>query len=172
VRDLLESIVHAHLGRRRLRLRHSLFLLIVTATTLGAQAPIGGARYVNSPDLAPPPGYSHAVVVDHGKIVYLSGAVALDKQGTVVGPNDFKAQAQQAFVNLASALKAAGATPASVVKLNYYVVGLDHDKLLALREIRDSFIDRAHPPASTLIGVQALARDEFMIEIEAVAVLP
>ncbi len=129
-------------------------------------------RYVTAPDLAPPNGYSHAVVVDRGRTVYLSGAVGLDAKGNVVGAGDFKAQATQAFENLRSALKAAGATPASVVKLNYYVVGLDHDKVLALREVRASFIDKDHPPASTLVGVQALFRDEVMIEIEATAVLP
>ena len=134
--------------------------------------PAGGSKYVNAPELEPPPGYTHAVVVEHGRTAYLSGAVALDKQGNVVGPGDFRAQAKQAFANLGAVLKAAGATPASVVKLNYYVVGLDHDKLLALREIRETFVDRAHPPASTLVGVQALFRDDLMIEIEAVAVLP
>ena len=132
----------------------------------------GQARYINAPDLAPPNGYSHAVVVNRGRVVYVSGAVALDAKGNVVGPGDFTAQAQQAFANLRSALKAAGATPADIVKLDYYVVGLDHDKVLALRVARDAFIDKAHPPASTLIGVQELFRDDVMIEIEATAALP
>lgn len=130
------------------------------------------ARYVNSPNLAPPPGYSHAVVAEHGKIVYLSGAVAADAHGNVVGGGDFRAQANQAFENLRSELTAVGATTASLVKLNYLVVGLDHDKVLALREVRDKFLDRDHLPASTLSGVVALARDEYMIEIEGVAVIP
>jgi enamine deaminase RidA (YjgF/YER057c/UK114 family) len=56
--------------------------------------------------------------------------------------------------------------------LNYYVVGLDHDRVLALREVRDKFLDRDHLPASTLTGVVALARDEYVIEIEGVAVIP
>jgi 2-iminobutanoate/2-iminopropanoate deaminase len=147
-------------------------LLLFVSTLARAQMPAGGSKYVNAPELEPPPGYTHAVVVERGRTAYLSGAVALDKQGKVVGPGDFRAQAKQAFANLGAVLKAAGATPASVVKLNYYVVGLDHDKLLALREIRETFVDRAHPPASTLVGVQALFRDDLMIEIEAVAVLP
>lgn len=132
----------------------------------------GQTKYVTAPDLAPPNGYSHAVVVNPGRTVFLSGAVALDAKGNVVGAGDFKAQVTQAFNNLRSALTAAGATPASVVKLNYYVVGLDHEKVLTLRAVRDAFIDKAHPPASTLIGVPALFRDDIMIEIEATAVLP
>jgi 2-iminobutanoate/2-iminopropanoate deaminase len=161
-----------------LHLRHSLEYnyaaavgLVLMSAIAGAQVP-ATAKYVNAPDLAPPNGYSQAVVVDRGRTVYLSGAVPFDKQGNIVGQSDFKAQAQQAFANLAAQLKAAGATPASVVKLNYYVVGLDHDKVLALREARDAFIDRDHPPANTLAGVQALFRDGVLIEIEAVAVLP
>jgi enamine deaminase RidA (YjgF/YER057c/UK114 family) len=130
------------------------------------------ARYVNAPNLASPPGYSHAVVVEHGKIIYLSGAVSADAHGEVVGHGDFRAQATQAFENLRAELAAVGATTASLVKLNYYVVGLDHDKVLALREVRDKFLDRDHLPASTLTGAVALARDEYMIEIEGVAVVP
>ena len=130
------------------------------------------AHYVNAPNLAPPPGYSHAVVIEHGKIIYLSGAVSADAHGNVVGPGDFRAQATQAFENLRAELSAVGATPANLVKLNYFVVGLDHDKVLALREVRDKFLDRDHLPASTLTGTVALVRDEFLIEIEGVAVVP
>ena len=90
----------------------------------------------------------------------------------MVGKEDFRAQATQVFVNLRAALAAAGANSKDVVKLNYYVVGLNHDKLVALREVRDQFIDKEHPPASTLAGVQALFREDAMLEVEAVAVLP
>jgi len=127
-------------------------------------------NYVNSPALSTPPGYSHAVVVEHGRIVYLSGQVGLNAKGEVAG--DFRAQATQAFANLRAALAAAGGTPAELIKLNYYVVGLNHEKLVALREARDGFIDKAHPPASTLAGVQSLFREDCQIEIEGVAVLP
>lgn len=153
-------------------MRHTIEYNIALGILLFPGLAFAQTRYVNAPDLAPPPGYSHAVVVDRGRTVYLSGAVGLDAKGQVVGAGDFKAQVDQAFLNLRSALKAAGATPASVVKLNYYVVGLDHDKVLALRTARDAFIDKDHPPASTLIGVQALFRDDVMVEIEATAVLP
>jgi 2-iminobutanoate/2-iminopropanoate deaminase len=96
----------------------------------------------------------------------------LDKRGEMVGKNDFGAQVTQVFSNLKSALTAAGATPNDLIKLNYYVVGLNHDKLVAIRNVRDQFINKEHPPVSTLAGVQALFRDDAMIEVEAVAVIP
>jgi 2-iminobutanoate/2-iminopropanoate deaminase len=90
----------------------------------------------------------------------------------MVGSGAFKAQAAQAFANLKIALAAAGAKPENLVRLNYYVVGLNREKLVAIRELRNSFIDKDHPPASTLVGVAALFSDEAQIEIEAVAVIP
>jgi 2-iminobutanoate/2-iminopropanoate deaminase len=145
---------------------------LAIAVVLTPALAVAQARYVNAPNLAPPPGYSHAVVIEHGKIIYLSGAVSADAHGDVVGKGDFRTQANQAFENLRAELTAAGATTANLVKLNYLVVGLDHEKVLALREVRDKFLDRDHLPASTLSGVVALARDEYMIEIEGVAVIP
>jgi enamine deaminase RidA (YjgF/YER057c/UK114 family) len=129
-------------------------------------------RFENAPTLAVPNGYSYAAVVSGGKMIFLSGQVGLNKQGEMVGKGDFHAQAAQVFVNLKQALAAAGATPKDIVKLNYYVVGLSHDKLVALRDVRDQYIDKEHPPASTLAGVQALFRDDAMLEIDAVAVIP
>jgi len=78
----------------------------------------------------------------------------------------------QAFASLRIALASAGAAPKDVVKLNYYVVGLDREKLLALRVERDKFLDVQHLPASTLAGVQTLFREDALVEIEAEAVLP
>lgn len=147
-----------------------LLLLPALASTQSGRGQ--GPHYVNAPTLVSPPGYSHAVVVEHGKLVYLAGQVAFNAKGELVGAGDFRAQAVQAFENLRVALAATGGTPAQLVKLNYYVVGLNRDKLSALREVRDGFIDKSHPPASTLAGVQALFRDDILIEIEGIAVLP
>jgi 2-iminobutanoate/2-iminopropanoate deaminase len=129
-------------------------------------------EFRSSPEISSPAGYSHAAIVSSGKLVFISGQVGQNKQGEIVGNSDFRAQATQAFSNLKSALAAAGATPNDVVKLNYYVVGLDHAKLLALRDVRDQFINKGHPPTSTLAGVQTLFREDALIEIEAVAVIP
>ena len=105
-------------------------------------------------------------------MVFLSGQVGLDKRGEMVGKEDFHAQVAQAFANLKSALAAAGGTPNDLIKLNYYVVGLNHDKLVAIRDVRDQLVNKEHPPASTLAGVQALFREDALVEIEAVAVIP
>lgn len=127
-------------------------------------------EFKNPPELSKPNGYSHVVVVNHGRLIFVSGQVGMDKDGKIAG--DFAAQARQAFANLKAALAAVGAKPADLVKINYFVVGLDHEKLLALREARDSVIDKEHSPASTLAGVQALFRDDVQIEIEAEAAIP
>jgi 2-iminobutanoate/2-iminopropanoate deaminase len=154
-----------------------LWILGCFATGTFALAQTGSAgkanvQFKNSPDISSPAGYSHAAVVSGGKMVFLSGQVGLNKQGEMVGKDDFGAQVAQAFSNLKAALAAAGATPNDLIKLNYYVVGLNHDKLVAIRNVRDQFINKEHPPASTLAGVQALFRDDAMIEVEAVAVVP
>jgi enamine deaminase RidA (YjgF/YER057c/UK114 family) len=137
---------------------------------LGAVAHAQNVQFKNPPELSNPNGYTHVVVVNHGKLAFISGQVGLNSKGEI--SSDFAAQAKQAFANLRTALTAAGATPADLVKLNYYVAGLNHDKLAALRVARDSVIDRQHPPASTLAGVQSLFRDDVQIEIDAEAVIP
>lgn len=158
-----------------MNLRPSLLpsLLWLLASTAFAQSSYKAqVEFKNSPEIATPGGYSHAVIVSHGKMIFLSGQVGLNKQGEIVGKDDFRAQTTQVFTNLKAALAAAGATLNDVIKLNYYVAGLNHDKLVALREVRDQFIDKQHPPASTLAGVQSLFREDAQLEIEAVAVIP
>jgi 2-iminobutanoate/2-iminopropanoate deaminase len=149
--------------------------LLLPVSTIDAQPSRNSSQpvqLVTATDLAPAPGYSHAAVVSGGKTIFLSGQVGLNKAGEIVSQDDFRAQATQAFTNLKAVLAAAGARPENLVKLNYYVVGLNQDRLLMLREVRDRFIDKRHPPASTLAGVQALFREDCLVEIEAVAVVP
>jgi 2-iminobutanoate/2-iminopropanoate deaminase len=155
-----------------MRLRSCFLFFVLGSAAVFAQSSKPKVEFRNSPEIGSPAGYSHGVVVNGGKMIFLSGQVGLTKQGEMVGKADFRAQAAQVFTNLRAALAAAGATPKDVVKLNYYVVGLNHDRVLALREVRDQFIDKEHPPASTLAGVAALFREDAMIEVEAVAVLP
>ena len=147
-------------------------LLTLAVVLLGVLVPASAqnAEFRNPPDLSKPNGYSQVVIVNHGKLVFISGQVGVDKDGKI--SNDFSAQAARAFANLQSALATAGAKSGNLVKLNYYVVGLNHDKLIALREARDRIIDKEHPPASTLAGVQALFREDVQLEIEAEAVIP
>jgi enamine deaminase RidA (YjgF/YER057c/UK114 family) len=120
------------------------------------------------PGLAAAPGYSQ-VVSASGRLVFVAGQVALDEEGTVVGHGDVVRQAEQVFANLERALDAAGASFSDVVKLNYYFI--DISALPAVRLVRDRYVDRARPPASTAVEVTGLARPEFLIEIEAQAII-
>lgn len=126
---------------------------------------------INPSTLAAPRGYTHVVTARGGRMVFVSGQVALDGRGELVGKNDLRAQAQQVWSNLKAALAAAGATFKDVVKLNTYVVNFKAEDVTALREARSAALGDAPAPASTLVGVQALARDEFLLEIEALAVV-
>ncbi len=146
----------------------TLFFILAASLFVFSQAK--HIEFRDSPEVKTPPGFSHAAVVTAGRLVFVSGQVGRDKQGKM--PADFRGLAAGAFANLKLALAAAGAKPEDVVKLNYYVVGLDHEKLLALRATRDEFLHGSHPPASTLAGVQALAQEDVQVEIEAVAALP
>jgi enamine deaminase RidA (YjgF/YER057c/UK114 family) len=124
-----------------------------------------------NPDTLPTPrGYTQVLVATGSRTIYVSGQVAVDAGGEVVAPGDAPAQARQAFRNLRAALEAAGASVADVAKLTWYVVGYRSELLPALAASRaDVFGD--HAPASTLIGVQALAQPEYLVEVEAVAIL-
>ncbi|HEY7022075.1 MAG TPA: RidA family protein [Ktedonobacterales bacterium] len=127
-------------------------------------------QFVNPPTLPPSRGYTQVVIAPAGRTVHISGQVALDTSGAIVGPGNFQAQARQVFENLKAALEAGGATFANVVKITIFV--LDMANLPALREIRDEYVNTESPPASTAVQVSRLAREEFLLEIEAIAVLP
>ncbi len=115
--------------------------------------------------------FTQVVAASGSKTIYISGQVAWDTAGVTVGVGDFAAQARKAFENLAVALEAAGATPADVAKTNVYIVNYEPEMGRALNDARKAIWQGATAPASTLIGVQALASPEFMIEVEAIAVL-
>jgi enamine deaminase RidA (YjgF/YER057c/UK114 family) len=124
-------------------------------------------RLLNPPTLPAPPGYSQVAVISPGELIVIAGQVPLDVHGNLVGPGDFHAQAMQVFRNLLAALEAAGATPRNVVKLTTFVT--DISQLPAFRAARDTFLDSASPPTSTLVQVARLFRPEFLIEVEAIA---
>lgn len=123
---------------------------------------------VKSPGLSTPPGYSHAAKVLSGRLVFIAGQVGLNERGELAGTT-FSEQAEQAFKNIGLALAAVGATFEDVAKLNYYVKGVA--QLPQIREIRDRYVNTSLPPVSTAVEVSALFRPEFLIEIEAVAVV-
>ncbi len=88
---------------------------------------VAQTRFVNPEGLSKPPGYTHVVIAQPGKLIYVSGQVALNAAGEVVGKDDLRAQTTQVMENLKTALAAAGATPEDIVKVNYYVVNLKAD---------------------------------------------
>ncbi|MEA2940570.1 MAG: hypothetical protein QOD09_1099 [Bradyrhizobium sp.] len=125
---------------------------------------------INPPELGTPPGYSQVVDVRAGRIIFIAGQTAVDREGNVVGKNDFAVQATQVFRNLAIALEAAGCTAANLVKLTVYLT--DMDNLSRYREARNAFFASVTPPAApavTLVEVAKLYAADFMIEIEAIA---
>jgi len=129
-------------------------------------------RVFSPPQLPKPVGYSHVGEITGGKIIYIAGQVALDASGSIVGKDDYRAQLQQIFANLKTALEGAGATFKNVIKLNYYIVDtVDRSQFFAYREVRDKYVDTANPPVATVIIVRGLFLPEFLVEIEAVAVV-
>jgi len=129
-------------------------------------------RVFSPPQLPKPVGYSHVGEVTSGKLVYISGQVAMDSSGKLVGEGDYRAQLRQVFANLNTALEAAGATFKHVIKLNYYIVDrVERSDFFAYREVRDQYVDTANPPAATVIVIRGLFLPEFLVEIEAVAVV-
>src|SRR5215510_3544486 len=128
-------------------------------------------KFINPPTLATPRGYTHAVTATSGKMIFIAGQVAWDVKGEIVGKGDLRAQATQAYTNLKAALAAAGAATADVVKMNTYVVSFKSADLPVIREVRSQFFSQENLPASTLVGVQALAMDGLLIEIEAIAMV-
>jgi enamine deaminase RidA (YjgF/YER057c/UK114 family) len=126
-------------------------------------------RFMNPEAIAKPGGYSHVVeITGPGRIVYIAGQLGLKPDGKIAG--DFRAQCVQAFENLKSALAAVGATFDDVVKLNNYLIDIKAN-LGIYREVRDKYVNVKAPPASTTIGIPALARDDAHYEVEAVVML-
>jgi enamine deaminase RidA (YjgF/YER057c/UK114 family) len=127
-------------------------------------------RRINPPELGTPPGYSQIVEVAAGRMIFIAGQTALDRDGNLVGKDDFAAQATQVFSNLTIALGACGCTPANLVKLTVFLT--DMDNLGRYREARNRFFATVTPPAApavTLVEVAKLYGADFMIEIEAIA---
>ncbi|MFF4627622.1 RidA family protein [Streptomyces griseorubiginosus] len=124
---------------------------------------------IPAPDgVAPAAQYSH-VVLGHGRFVAVSGQVALDENGELVGEGDAEAQARQVFENLRRCLAAAGASFDDVVKLTYFVTDLED--IPALRAARAEHIPDDRLPAASAVQVAGLVRPEFLMEVEAFAVL-
>lgn len=130
---------------------------------------------LNPVTLAPPVmnAYSQITIGLGSRLVTIAGQVALDSVGTLLGPDDFATQARQVFRNIKSALEAAGAGPENLTGYTTYVVGHSADRLTQVLEASNEvFGDALRSCADTYIGVQALALPEWLIEVNATAVLP
>ncbi|MFD5004786.1 RidA family protein [Streptomyces mutabilis] len=124
---------------------------------------------IPAPDgVAPAAQYTH-VVLGTGRFVAVSGQLALDEDGKPVGEGDAEAQARQVFENLRRCLAAAGATFDDVVKLTFFVTDMAH--MSAIRAARAEHIPDDRLPATSAVQVAALVRPEFLMEIEAFAVV-
>jgi enamine deaminase RidA (YjgF/YER057c/UK114 family) len=131
---------------------------------------MGITRFINPPTIGKPPGYTHVVeVTGPARIVYIAGQLGIDAGGKMGG--DFAAQAEQAFQNLEAALASVGARVEHLVKINNYIVDIGKN-IAAFRAVRDRHLNMTAPPASTTVGVPALARDGALFEVEAVVMLP
>jgi enamine deaminase RidA (YjgF/YER057c/UK114 family) len=127
-------------------------------------------RRINPPELDTAPGFSQIVEVRAGRIIFIAGQTALDRNGEVIGRNDFAAQVEQVFHNLSVALRSVGCTAGNLVKLTVFLC--DMNNLAIYREARNRFFGTVTPPvapAVTLIEVSKLYGPDFLIEIEAVA---
>jgi enamine deaminase RidA (YjgF/YER057c/UK114 family) len=130
-------------------------------------------RVTEVPGNVPGFGYAHAVTVT-GRLAFLSGQVAFDTDGGLVGPGDLAAQTEQALNNVHRIAQSLGADWPDVVKFTWYVV--DAGQVQIIRDVRDRLIrpalgDRPNP-ASSLVQVAALFRPEFLVEVEAIVALP
>ena len=128
-------------------------------------------KFVNPPGLKPLGMYSNAACASGGTIVFISGQVAVDAEGRVVGKGDIEAQAVQVFENLKLALSAVGAAFTDVLKLTIFIRDLTQEKRKAVMGVRGHYVSHTQPPAATMVGIDRLVEDDLLVEVEAVAVV-
>ena len=116
------------------------------------------------------PNISQAILVESGKLLFLSGHVPLRADGTIAGPS-LEDQLEQTFLNLKVTLHAAGADFSNVARMTIYVRNLTQADLPIIRAVRDRHIEHRCPPASALIGVAALYGTDVRVEIDAIAAI-
>ena len=124
-------------------------------------------KVITPKNLHRPFGYAHAIQID--KTIYISGQIPLDQEMNVVGKNDIAAQTELVYENLKKVIEDAGGTMTNIVMLNIYCTDIEaFDK--ETRHLRKKYFGNYYP-AITAVEVKRLYRPDFMIEIEAVAVL-
>jgi enamine deaminase RidA (YjgF/YER057c/UK114 family) len=130
---------------------------------------MASARFINPSTMSKPIGFAHVVdITGPGRMIYIAGQLGIDADGKVAG--SLRAQIEQAFENVKQGLSAAGAGFKDIIKLNVYLVDIQAN-IAAFRAARDEILKLEQPPASTAVGVPALARPGTLVEIEAIAAL-
>ena len=131
-----------------------------------------GVEYLNPDGLHKNPAFTQAVVVaSNMTTIYVGGQNAVDNNGNLVGKNDIGAQTEKALRNLETALKAGGAELHNVIKWNVYIVA-GQSVQIGFAAFQKVWGQRPNPPVITGIFVAALAHPDFLVEIDAVAVVP
>ena len=130
-------------------------------------------QYIQPDDIWPSAqfGFSQVVVSTGTKVIHCAGQTAWDQDMNIIGGDDLEQQTAQALKNVQAALAAAGAGMNDVVRLDIYVVDYHRDKIPAISAAMSRYFDPERLPANTLLGIQALAMPEFLIEITATAVV-
>jgi enamine deaminase RidA (YjgF/YER057c/UK114 family) len=136
-----------------------------------AQAqPRADVRFLNPAGMATPATYTHVVEVNGPhRTVYIAGQTGVDANGKLA--DSFRAQAVQVMENIKTALGAVGGSFDHVVKLNSYLTDIAANAQ-AFREVRDLYVNKAARPAATLVQITRLAQPGYLVEVEAIAVLP
>ncbi|GAC1399433.1 MAG: RidA family protein [Ktedonobacteraceae bacterium] len=127
---------------------------------------------INPPTLAHPSGFNHGIAVTGGRLLFLAGQTASDKEGRIIAPGDLVAQYEQILRNLRTVVEAAGGTMQNIVKITIFVS--DRDDYLAhlqpLGKAHQAFFG-SYYPATALLEISRFFQDEALIEIEGIAVL-
>jgi enamine deaminase RidA (YjgF/YER057c/UK114 family) len=141
--------------------------------TVGASTPVnGGVEFLNPDGLPKNPAFSNVAVVSGSvRTIYIGGQDAIDAEGNVVGAGDIAAQTEQVLRNLRTALAAAGAGPEHVVKWNVFIVD-GQDFRSGYAAFQRVWGDRPNPPVITAAMVKGLAHPDFLVEMDAIAVVP
>lgn len=149
-----------------------LFICLLICIQSFSQTNMPLVSFRNPTTVSTPSGYSHVAEIDLGNctMLLISGQVALDANGTLIGKNDLAKQTEQVFTNIKNILVASGGTMDHLVKTGIFM--RDASQILLFREIRNKFINPKNAPASTLVEVSRLFRDDLLIEMEATAIIP
>jgi reactive intermediate/imine deaminase len=142
-----------------------LFLMLLVMVSCKTRDQQGDLKFVD----VSPRGYSQSVEVINGKMVFISGQVPLNAEGDLVELNNLEKQTEQVFENIKALVEKSGGTMKDVVSIECYFT--DISRIAEFRKARDKYIDPENPPASTAVQIERLVNPDFLIEINAIAVV-